>query len=179
MRQLEARLSRAELGVLPEIVGRIDLSSGLSFLQGDLRDSVLRDCREINEAAKVGAAKGVIVMCGSVVEALLYDVVKADEQKAQAKVATIPAVKGWADRPVDQWTAFPIIKVARELEPTKVGADAAAYADVLRDYRNLIHPGKAERSSKAVDQHTAAIAISVVNLLIGGLVECTPRTSKD
>ncbi len=108
-------------------------------------------------------------MCGSVVEALLYDLVKTDEQAAQAKAAAIPEVKQYASKPVNQWTAFPLIKVAHELEPSKVSADAAAYADVLRDYRNLIHPGKEERSSKAVSQHTAAIAISVVNLLVSGL----------
>ena len=59
----------------------------MTFLSGQFRDTLLRDCREINEIAKVGGAKAVIVMSGSVVEALLYDLVKTKESAAQAKAA--------------------------------------------------------------------------------------------
>lgn len=178
MRRLHEQLSKASLGVLPEIVGRIEIDAGLLFLDGDLRDSVERDCKEINEASKVGAAKAVIVLCGSVVEAMLYDLLKekkAEASKAAKRLADDPSnslVKGpllrAAKDPIDKWTACPIIKVANDLYPDVVSADAAAYSDVLRDYRNLIHPGKSERSAKSVDQYTAGIAIQVVNLVIGG-----------
>ena len=57
VRELESKLSKASLGVLPAIVGHIDLLGGLTFLPGNLRTSVERDCKEINEAAKVGSCE--------------------------------------------------------------------------------------------------------------------------
>jgi hypothetical protein len=178
MRQLKEMLSKRSMGILPEVVGAIEVGESLDFLNGGYRDSVERDCSEINAAARMGAAKAVIVLCGSVAEALLYDLLKPDEKEAQKKaveLAKLPEnalLKGELEKAakleIGRWGACPIIKVAHALHPDVVGADAAAYADVLRDYRNLIHPGKAERSARTVDQHTAAIAISVVNLVIKG-----------
>ena len=180
MRELEDRLAGSGLGVLPEVVGRVDLGPGLRFVpDARLRDSIERDCREINAAAKAGSAKAVIILCGSVVEALLYGLLKDKDAAAKDTARELAdstndrrakrAFSDAAKADLSRWKAEVLIHVAHKVEPQRVTEDAAAYAHVLRDYRNLIHPGKEARSGKSVDQHTASIAVSVLNLVVRGL----------
>ena len=174
MRELESLLSKAGPGVLPEVVGRIEVGTGLAFLSTPLRESVERDCREANEAAGVGSSKSVLVMCGSIVEAILYDSLRGDPAKARGTATVLaglhsdPNVRGKltqaASKDLDTWGAYELILVSKELGV--VGDDAAVYANVLRDYRNLIHPAREVRSGKTADQYTAAVAIQVVNMVI-------------
>jgi hypothetical protein len=170
---LEQKLSKDELGVLPQIVGQINLNKELDFVgNGNLRAMIERDCKEVNAATKAGAAKSVIVLCGSIVEALLYDLLKTNEVEAR-QFADNLASKGMLPKKppkeLNQWTAEPMILVSHEMYPKKVTEDACKFANVLRDYRNLIHPGKEDREKITFDQNIASIAISVVNLIISGL----------
>jgi hypothetical protein len=173
IRELEQKLSKDELGVLPQIVGQINLNKELDFVgNGNLRAMIERDCKEVNAATKAGAAKSVIVLCGSIVEALLYDLLKTNEVEAR-QFADNLASKGMLPKKppkeLNQWTAEPMILVSHEMYPKKVTEDACKFANVLRDYRNLIHPGKEDREKITFDQNIASIAISVVNLIISGL----------
>ncbi|MFA5239504.1 MAG: hypothetical protein WC476_07340 [Phycisphaerae bacterium] len=173
IKKIEQKLSKGELGLLPQIAGQINLNRELDFVgNGNLRAMVERDCKEVNAAAKAGAAKSVIVLCGSIVEALLYDLLKTDEVKAR-RFADNLASKGLLpklpQKELNQWAAEPMILISHEMYPKKVTEDACRFANVLRDYRNLIHPGKEDREKITFDQNIASIAISVVNLIISGL----------
>jgi hypothetical protein len=174
--------NKTALCELPEnaIVGEVNYEKGLSFLKDKgLKASIESDCDEINKIANVGAAKSVIILCGSVVEAILYDLLKGDEKRAKEvaeKLSIMPennSIKYILDsasrKKLNEWTLLPLLKVAKRQYSNKVREDVVVYSDVLRDYRNLIHPGKAERSEKKADNHTATMAITVLNLLISGL----------
>lgn len=173
IRELEQKLSKDELGVLPQIVGQINLNEELDFVSdGNLRAMIERDCKEVNAAAKAGAAKSVIVLCGSIVEALLYDLLKTKEYEAHRAADRLVDKKILSKRPPEElskWTAEPMILVSHGMYPIKVTENACKSANYLRDYRNLIHPGKEDREEITFDQHIASIAITVVNMIIEGL----------
>ena len=180
IQELEAKLARDELGALPQIAGSINTTKDFSFIPDPgLRDMLTRDCREINQAAKVGAAKSVILLCGSMIETLLYGMLIENEQAAQAKAGELAEkpeldwiqgkLKNCQNRSLNKWEAIEMIIVAHSLFPDKVSDDARQYAMVLKNYRNLIHPGKEEREDFSLNQHTASIAISVVNLILDKL----------
>lgn len=173
IRELEQKLSKDELGVLPQIVGQINLNKELDFVSdGNLRAMVERDCKEVNAAAKAGAAKSVIVLCGSIIEALLYDLLKTKESEANQTANRLVEKNKLYKKPpeeLNRWAAEAMILVSHEMYPEKITKNASKLANVLRDYRNLIHPGKEDREKITFDQNIASIAISVVNLIISGL----------
>ncbi|MFA5784364.1 MAG: hypothetical protein WC962_05760 [Phycisphaerae bacterium] len=173
IRDIEQKLNKDELGVLPQIVGQINLNKEFCFISnGNLRAMIERDCKEVNAAAKAGAAKSVIILCGSIVEALLYDLLKTDEIKAKLIADNLVSKNILYKSPpeaLNRWSAEPMILVSHEMYPKKVTEDACRFANVLKGYRNLIHPGKEDREKITFDQNIASIAISVVNLIIKDL----------
>ena len=81
---------KKKIGVLPQIAGEINPRKGYGFISDvDLRDMVARDCREINQAAKAGAAKSVILLCGSLIDTLLYDLLKNNEANAKKEAGKL------------------------------------------------------------------------------------------
>ena len=184
MRELERELAGRGPGALPEIAGNIDMGNEFGFVSdAKLREMIERDCREINSAAKAGNVKSVVILCGSLIEALLYDLLKHDEPGAKAKAGCLSADRTqphWIQQlsstlqrrstdGLSKWAAVELIIVGHEMQRQKVTGDVLQYAMALKNYRNLIHPGKEEREKYGMNPYTASISISVVNLLLEGL----------
>lgn len=101
--------------------------------------------RRWNECAKcvaTGAPLAAIVMMGGLLEALLL----ARVNKATNKPAIFAAVKAPRDKttgktlPLQEWTLRHYIDVAHELD--WISSSAKDVGEVVRDYRNYIHPHK-------------------------------------
>lgn len=131
-----------------------------SFLKDKgLREIIERDYKELTLVLFPGGAwKSTVIMAGSILEAILFDVLASDPAvKAKALASTV-APKG----PMDDWRLENLIKVAADIGvlPAK---RATTFDQVLRDYRNFVHPKKEIRSGHPCGEGEAQLAIGGLN----------------
>lgn len=118
----------------------------------EFRASLEADYRELSNCMEKGAWKGVHVLAGSIVEAILTDYLLGTDY--QKKTGTDPL----------KMELGPIIAACKnEKIITDRTADLSA---VVRSYRNLIHPGRVVRLSETVDSKTASIAKALVEVIV-------------
>jgi hypothetical protein len=104
--------------------------------------------------------KASTVLAGAVVEALLL---WAIQREPNGFVAIELAPK----KPIERWDLAELITVAHELN--LIDAATRKQADLARDFRNLIHPGRAQRTGPACDRGTALTALAAVELVVRDL----------
>jgi hypothetical protein len=122
------------------------------FVSGeDFRAALISDYGELQAAVSVGAWKAVHVLAGSIVEAVLIDHIAG---------SNIPADKGIDPLTLDLGAA---IKLCREEDI--LSERTATLSDVVRSYRNLIHPGRVIRLAEEVDENSAGVAVSLVEMI--------------
>lgn len=117
----------------------------------DFRSSLESDYRELNVCMEAGAWKAVLVLAGSIVEAVLVDYL--------ASVGYEPNNKTVLEMVLAE--AIPACK-ARGILTDKT----ANLSDGIRMYRNLIHPGRCKRLSESADRTSARIAQPLVEKII-------------
>ena len=71
----------------------------------------------------------------------------------------------------EQWTFGPLIEVAREMALIK--DDTARQSRLCKDFRNLIHPGRAGRLAQVCDRATALSALAAVEHVARDLMRVT------
>lgn len=125
----------------------------------DLKAIVQRDYAEL-EAILVpdGAWKSAVVMAGSILEAILVDLLTKDAARlAAAKASTkVPKDKG-VPKPESDWTLHNLIEIATDIK--LIPADRSKTFDqVLRDYRNFVHPRKEIRAAHPSGEGEASMA---------------------
>lgn len=149
----------------------------LAFLADpDLERSVAIDVASAEGAVADGRYKNACVMAGSAIEALLLWAVQrrttADHTTAVAAAQATRVALGrprlqQPDADPRRWVLEQYLEVARHLpvlSPTP--ADAAMLA---KDFRNLIHPGRAERLQTQATRGSAGQAIAAMMLIIEDL----------
>jgi hypothetical protein len=96
---------------------------------------------ECGKCLTAGAPLAATVMMGGLLEALLLGRVHRESNKAPIfQAASAPRDKGGQTRPLPEWTLRNYIDVAHELGWISVSAKDVG--EVLRDYRNYVHPFK-------------------------------------
>jgi hypothetical protein len=140
----------------------------------ELRDILRRDTSELNAATSQGigrVAKMSMVMAGSIAEALLLDHVlsRFGPELISAVAALDPKDKPRSNDPT-QWALDTLVKVAMHLNPP-VREDVLAGAHQLKDWRNLVHPGKEVRASTKlrVTPKRAEGALAFLGMLVEDL----------
>ena len=127
----------------------------------EMRKIVERDYRELSLLVfSAGAWKSSVILAGSILEALLYDALTCDPATAtKANAArSAPSFKGKV-KPLESgdWRLADLIDVASELQI--LPAERARTIDqVLRDYRNFVHPKKEIRAEHACSEAEALLA---------------------
>jgi hypothetical protein len=128
------------------------LSSFDFIADPDFRAALQEDMRELHASIKSGSYKAVHVLAGSVIEAVLVDYL-VDVKYIHPKKKDLLR-----------------LELAEAIEACKeVGALSERSADlcsVVRDYRNLIHPGRAVRLQEHVDEQTASVASNLVDIVL-------------
>ena len=115
----------------------------------------------MERALQNGEWKAATVLAGSVVEALLL---RALQQHPPEDVTTAVGTlvgNGTLRNPGSQletWTLASYIEVALELRI--IDPDTATQARLAKDFRNLIHPGRAQRLGQICDRATALSAVA-------------------
>jgi hypothetical protein len=111
-----------------------------------------RDYEEAKACLETKASKSILILSGSIIEALLtdyfYENLPAGQTQATILNATLAVLLDFAE------TEGVITKSEKNL------------ATVIKDYRNLIHPGREVRKKEQFDFETAELAFKILNLLI-------------
>jgi hypothetical protein len=146
----------------------------LAFLgQADLATVLRQDMTTADSALANGEFKAAAVMAGSVVESFLLWAVQRQGwgapqwQAAHAawmlrRQAEGKPLRGF-NADVLRWDLEDLIGIARELPA--IAGDVAAAAYVAKDYRNLIHPGRAQRTQQTPTRGTAMSAVGAMHLV--------------
>jgi hypothetical protein len=138
-------------------------TSELAFISDDaLRKDIRMDMSTANSALHNGEWKAATVLAGSVVEALLLWAIP--RPPVQQRLATL------ASRPKnapEHWNLTEFIDVAERLLLIKIAT--ATQTRLAKDFRNLNHPGRAQRTAIACDRGSALTALAAVELVVRDL----------
>ena len=114
-----------------------------------LRQILRRDISELNVARAQGydkTPKTCMVLSGAIAEAMLLSALKRRKKAALNVASTLPSKPG---TDLEKWDLYEMVQVATRLSPLLLPADAETGADQLRKWRNLVHPGRELRDSRA------------------------------
>jgi hypothetical protein len=145
----------------------------LLFIADDaLRSSIRQDIGASNRALANAEWKAATVLAGATIEALLHWRLQQpppDAPAIDAAITRLVAAKT-IDQPnkqQDRWGLHHFIEVATELN--LIGQDTRNAAKLARNFRNLIHPGRAARLGQTCDRATAYSAIGALEHVIRDL----------
>lgn len=141
----------------PAMKAPMELTTSLTSIVSDERFGRQLRSRldEAHTCWSAGASTAAIIMLGSLLEGVLYDLLRTrregDEKLTDnlKQLIDLAVEKGWIAR------------------------DVADFAHVLRDYRNLVHPKKQEADSNNPDQDTVRVSWNVVVAALNDLAELT------
>jgi hypothetical protein len=124
-----------------------------TFITDDaLRASLEKDYDELTKAVQDGLWKSALVLAGSIIEAALIDCLIALEYK---------------HLPDDKILEFAL---AQAIDACKgeglLTTETVGLCTVIRQYRNLIHPGRFKRLSMKIDKNGATMSLSLVNIVV-------------
>lgn len=123
------------------------------FVSGDeFRASLESDYQELNACMEVKAWKAVHVLAGSIIETILIDYLVASESNSREQERILRMSLA------DAITACKSGKIL-----TQKTADLSS---VVREYRNLIHPGRSARLNERADENGASIAQKLVEIIV-------------
>lgn len=146
----------------------------------DLRASIRQDVSSANRGLIDGSYKGATVLAASASEALLLWALEHKRTDRQGGVRTpqapgdvpgaVAACKGLSSKPpsnLDDWNLHQFIEVALQLN--LISDETAKQLRLAKDFRNLIHPGRAKRLAATCDRGTALAALAGVEFAVRDL----------
>lgn len=118
----------------------------------NFREVLTRDYLELNKCFENKCTKSTLVLSGSIIEAILTEFFLQFPPKgktdAQILNSTLNDLLNWA------------------LSENVISDKEKNLAGVVKDYRNLIHPGREIRKGEKFSQESANISVSVLNIII-------------
>lgn len=153
----------------PDRRGAVGPSVFAFFKDPDLQADLDADLSEVNIAISQGEWKSATVIAGSMLEAMLLWEHQQDSTrtKAASAAAVAKATMTQPDSDPNKWTLHQCIEIAAEAGV--LNGPAATLARLAKDYRNLIHPGRATRLAQKPDRSTALAAVAAVEATIKAL----------
>jgi hypothetical protein len=137
-------------------------TANLHFISDESYRLLLRrDVHAVNSALQNVEWKAATVLAGSVIEALLLWAIRCEDRtKRDEAIKQLTREKVLTKRPdndPDKWVLHEHIEVGLKLGLIK--EDTATAARLAKDYRNLIHPGRAIREGQQCNRGTALSAV--------------------
>ena len=128
------------------------------FVSDDKFRSILeRDFAELQVCLNNNAVKSVLVLSGSIIEAILLEYfinnIPTNMNKNQVLKLT------FANLINEAHTEGLISSISKDL------------SSVIRNYRNLIHPGKEVRTQETYDYETGAVSLHLVKIILKEIKE--------
>lgn len=127
------------------------MTTEFDFMTSDeFRDVLEADRKEMQICLKSQAWKAVHVLAGSIVEAVLADYLIGEGYTTSNSVRRANLAK--------------IINILTE--KNAISTTLADLCSVIKNYRNLVHPGRSIRTEETVDKDTARVAVSLVEMIL-------------
>jgi hypothetical protein len=124
----------------------------LDFVSGDdFRRSLEADAVDLDRCLEHNVWKGAVVLAGSIVEALLTDSLLSIKRDASG---TKDPLKMSFDELIDACVKEALIT-----------SSTGSLCSAVKEYRNLIHPGRAMRLKAIADQNVARVADGLVGMI--------------
>lgn len=118
----------------------------------DLRQALAADFAELEACASAKAWKAVHVLAGSIIEAVLIDHLLASSPSETRTASLLQMTLG---------------QVIAECKQKKVLSQKTIdLCSAVKEYRNLIHPGRMVRLQESVDQDTGRVAHALVEIVV-------------
>jgi hypothetical protein len=136
----------------------------------DLRAGLRSDIASVETSQLKADWKPATVMAGSVIEALLLWALQQQPAAAVSTRVTALVTAKTISQPasaLESWNLHQYIEVAAALNIIK--ADTTAQLRIAKDFRNLIHPGRAIRLKTKCDKGTALAAAAALEFVIRDL----------
>jgi hypothetical protein len=128
--------------------------------------SVISDrLQEVEACFESGAPLAVVILCGSTLEGLLYEVAKS--HPADYNRTTAAPQRDGKVRPISEWSLNDLLNTSRELGV--LGEDVSKFAHAVREFRNYIHPRQQVKEGFRPRRVTAQIARHVLRAAIEDL----------
>lgn len=144
----------------------------------NVRIIVERDYRELAlRTFPDGSWKSTVILAGSILEAVLYDLLTKDPATINRAMTSTEAPKKRGGRAVkditrhghdDQWTLNDLIKVSCNLQLLPQEDELAIHV-VLRDYRNFVHPRLEIEMGLGIGDGHATAAKGMLDLIVDHL----------
>jgi hypothetical protein len=144
----------------------------LKFIaDADLRENLRIDIGAVERALSSGEWKAVTVLAGSVIEALLHWSLQqrspVDITNATTALLAAKELKRPPDPNLDRWDLHEFTEVCANLAIIK--ADTHTETRLARQFRNLIHPGRAQRIGQKCDRGTALSSVAALDHVVRDL----------
>ncbi|MCH7386580.1 hypothetical protein MMO39_04600 [Acinetobacter modestus] len=158
-----SKAARALEGVLDNYAkgGEYLLPQKFDFIHDDeLKKIIQRDYRELHFILMPDEAwKSAVVMCGSIIESILYDVLSQinNINKVNSSKKAPKNNSGIIEINSGKWKLINLIEVAVDIGVLPAQR-AASIDQVLRDYRNFVHPQKEIKSKHPCTEAEAYMA---------------------
>lgn len=121
---------------------------------------------EARKALSAGAYLSVVVLCGSILEAVLLG--KAQKAPAAFNSSKVsPKTREGKVKQFQDWTLSQLIDVASDIGVLK--PDVGKFSHGLRDFRNYIHPYQQMVSGFTPDEHTAKVCFQVLKAALASI----------
>lgn len=157
------RLAREEAAFLAKDVGAIDVFD--VDVPVDFQMVIADRLEEIEICFENHAMLAVVILCGSTLEGLLYEVAKKHPAEYNRTLAA-PQRDGKV-RPLSEWSLNDLLHTSRELGV--LGEDVSKFAHSVREFRNYIHPQQQVKEGFRPRPVTAQIAHQVLRAAIDDL----------
>jgi tetratricopeptide (TPR) repeat protein len=130
-----------------------------------------RDMREAVFSLATQSYKATLILCGSIVEAILLDRLQTRRDSAIRSLENVFAKANKRmtadDKDIERWTLERLLDVARE--ENIISENLYHWGHGIRGFRNLVHPGVEQRKKIDVSRDGAEIAWQVVKHLLNEL----------
>ncbi len=136
----------------------------LLFITDDaLRENIRNDVGAVTRALENSEWKAATVLAGAAIEALLFWRLQQETDEIIEQARTTLKIK----EDLARLDLHRYIKMTEHLR--RITADTATAARLAKNFRNLIHPGKAQRLRQVCDRATAYSAIGALEHVIRDL----------
>ncbi len=137
----------------------------------ELRTNLRNDIGAVTRALSNGEWKAATVLAGSAIEALLlWDLQNRRQANFPAAVTALVVNHTFQQPPSsdpEEWSLHHYVEVEAQLGIIK--ADTATEARLAKKFRNLIHPGRAQRLGQKYDRGTALSSVAALDHVVRDL----------
>jgi hypothetical protein len=162
MLEHDERLTGDEAAFLARDV-EFDLSRVV--VEVDFQSVIADRLTEVEACYENGSYLATLILCGSTLEGLLYEVAK--KHPADYNHAKAAPRHGDKVRPFSDWTLNDLLNCSRELG--LLGEDVTKFGHAVREFRNYIHPQQQVREGFRPRRVTAQVARQVLRAALEDL----------